>query len=356
MRIEQLTFTRFVAALLIVVFHFGSGDSYFNSEYIQFLFKQANVGVSYFFILSGFVMIIAYHKKNKINFIDYMISRFARIYPMYLIAILLLLVLSIISNKVNYLDVFLNIFMVQAWIPGKALAFNIPAWSLSVELFFYLLFPFLFNRFYSKISYNKLIIPILLFWLISQLLFHYFNYQTTFTSFFYNTYDLNFHPIFHLNEFLIGNLAGLYFVKKGNKTKNYDFHIIGLVTLVLIALKFPIGLNFHNGFLAILFVPIIILLSLNNGFLTKLFNKKGFIFLGEISYGLYILQFIVWVYVSDYRLEKYFGLDKAEDFLFCFFLRLLILIGLSVISYLYVEKPIRDKIKYYAQKRKKVIN
>ncbi|MDC1327643.1 acyltransferase, partial [Ulvibacter sp.] len=296
MRIEQLTFTRFVAALLIVIFHFGSGNPHFSNEYTQFLFKQANVGVSYFFMLSGFVMIIAYHKKVKVNFIDYMRNRFARIYPVYLLALLLLLFLYILSKQVNYTDLILNIFMLQAWIPGKALVFNIAAWSLSVELLFYVLFPFLYNRFYSKISFKKLILPIVLFWIISQLVYHYFLYQTTFPNLFYDNIDIKYHPVFHLNEFLIGNLAGLYFIKKGNETKNYDSLILSLVVLLLLALKFPIGLNFHNGFLAVLFIPLIILISLNSGFLTKLFNKKGFVFLGEISFGLYILQFIVWQY------------------------------------------------------------
>ncbi|MEL0651237.1 acyltransferase [Algibacter sp. TI.3.09] len=345
MRIEQLTFTRFVAAVLIVFHHFGSGKMHFTNEYTRFLFKQANVGVSYFFILSGFVMIIAYHKKMHVNFMDYMRNRFARIYPVYLLALLSLLALFVISNQVSYVDFVLNLFMVQTWVPSKALVFNNAAWSLSVELFFYVLFPLLYNRFYTKINYKKLIVPIVLFWFISQILFHYLFFKESYPILFYSTEDLKYHPVFHLNEFLIGNLAGLYFINNSNKIKNYDIFIFSLVALVLLALKFPIGLNFHNGLLAVLFIPLIILISLNNGFITKLFNKKAFIFLGEISFGLYILQFVVWIYISDYRLNKYFGLDKGEDFLFCFFLRLAILIGLSVLTYLYIETPIRNKIK-----------
>lgn len=352
MRIEQLTFTRFVAAVLIVVFHFGTTKSFFSNENFQFIFKQANVGVSYFFMLSGFVMIIAYHKKTKINFKDYMRNRFARIYPVYLLALLLLLALFVISRQVRFTDFILNLFMVQAWVPNKALVFNIPAWSLSVELFFYALFPLVYNRYYSKINYIKLIVPIILFWCVSQLVYHYLLGQTHLTDLFYSNTDIKYHPVFHLNAFLLGNLAGLYFVKNSNKIKNYDLAIICVTALILIALKFPIGLNFHNGLLAVLFIPLIVLMSLNNGFITKLFNKKAFIFLGEISYGLYILQFIVWIYISDYRLNKYFGLDKAEDFLFCFFLRLSILIIISALSYVYIETPIRNRIKSFATKKR----
>lgn len=352
MRIEQLTFTRFIAALLIIVFHFGIGKSQFSNEYTQFLFKQANVGVSYFFMLSGFVMIIAYHKKLKVNFIDFMRNRLARIYPIYLLALLLFLVLFVISKQVSYTNFLLNVFMIQAWVPKKALVFNIAAWSISVEFLFYVFFPFLYNRFYSNINFKKLILPIILFWLISQVLYHYLLFQDTFSNLFYDKIDLKYYPIFHLNEFLIGNLAGLYFINKSDKTRNYDLEIIGLVALVLLSLKFPIGLNFHNGFLAVLFIPFLVLLSLNTGFITKLFNKKMFVFLGEISFSLYILQFVVWVYISDYRLNKYFGLDKSEDFIFCFFLRLVILLGVSALSYVYIEKPIRSQIKSCSKRKK----
>lgn len=345
MRIEQLTFTRFLAALLIVVFHFGSGATHFTNPYTQFIFKQANVGVSYFFMLSGFVMIIAYHNKVKVGFVNYISNRFARIYPVYLLATFFLFILSVVSKNLNISNFFLNVFMIQAWIPKKALVFNIAAWSLCVELFFYIIFPFLFNQLYSKIKLNKLIAPVVLFWLVSQIIFHYVVYKDNSFGWFYNKEDIMYHPVFHLNEFLVGNLAGIFFIKKRKYLKNYDWHIVGVVVIILLALKYPIGLNFHNGFLAILFIPLILLLSLNNGCITQFFNKKTLVFLGEISFGIYILQFIVWQYISDYRLNKYLGLDKVEDFVFCFFLRLFILIGLSAFSYLYIEIPIKNKIR-----------
>jgi peptidoglycan/LPS O-acetylase OafA/YrhL len=115
--------------------------------------------------------------------------------------------------------------------------------------------------------------------------------------------------------------------------------------LIAVVLRFPIGLNFHNGLLALFFIPLIMLLALNDGKISVLFKSKVCVFLGEISFGIYILQFVVWRWISDYRLEKYFGIDKVEDFIFSFFLRLFILIFISCISYVYVETPIRNRIK-----------
>lgn len=345
MRIEQLTFTRFIAAVSIVIFHFGSGRFPLNILYPQFIFKQANVSVSYFFILSGFVMIVAYYKNSKIDLLFYMKNRFARIYPVYFIAIFLLLLLSILSKNLDYQGLILNLLIIQAWVPGKALAFNIPGWSLSVEFLFYVLFPFLFNSFYSKIPFKKLIFPIVLFWMISQIFYHVLLYEPDLLELMVYKIDASYFPLMHLNEFLVGNIAGLYFVKSSLTKRNFDLFIIGIVMLIALVLRFPIGLNFHNGLLALLFIPLIILLALNDGKISVLFKSKVCVFLGEISFGIYILQFVVWQWISDYRLEKYFGIDKVEDFIFSFFLRLFILIFISSISYIYVETPIRNRIK-----------
>lgn len=156
MRIEQITFTRFIAAFAIVIFHFGTKIFPFNNHYIAFLFRSANVGVSYFFVLSGFVMIVAYHKKKEIDSFEYYKNRFARIYPVYLLAILLVYSYHITRGTVDYKGMLLNLIVIQAWIPGDALSFNPPGWSLSVELFFYAIFPLLFNKLYSKKDVKKL--------------------------------------------------------------------------------------------------------------------------------------------------------------------------------------------------------
>jgi peptidoglycan/LPS O-acetylase OafA/YrhL len=347
MRIEQLTFTRFIAAISIVIFHYGMDTGLFNNSFIAFIFQQGNIGVSYFFILSGFVMVIAYHNKLEINFIGYLKNRFARIYPVYLLALIVVLFLKIFSGNIDFLDLFLNIFMIQAWIPGKALSFNYTGWSLSVEFLFYFMFPFLYNKIYRKTSYRNLVLPVVLFWLLSQVVFNMLDIGSFFKQEVFIQIDLSYFPPMHINEFLIGNLAGLYFVSKANKKqRNFDGHIITLTLIVVVLLKFPIGLNYHNGLLAVLFIPLIILTSLNNGILTVFFSSKICVFLGEISFGIYILQYPVWCIMNDNRLTKYFLIDK-EDFTSAFFIRFIALLLFSGISYVYFEKPIREKIKSF---------
>ncbi|WP_082603507.1 acyltransferase family protein [Flavobacterium sp. Root901] len=340
MRIDQLTFTRFLAAVSIVIFHFGKKSFLFNNDFVKPIFFNADVCVSYFFLLSGFVMIIAYGKKSNFSPKEYFRNRFARIYPIYFFAILLVLFLQIRTKSLDLLGMFLNIFMIQSWIPGQALSFNPPGWSLSVEMLFYAAFPIVFNILKNN-SYKKAAVYIVVFWIFSQILF-----ETLFLLFAGNELVrdlLMYNPILHLNEFLIGNLSGYFLIKKWqHKNGSYDFLILLILGLIFLALKFPLNLKFHNGMLAVLFIPLIILISLNNGIITTLFKKRIFIFLGEISFGIYILQFPVYSLVSAYSVNKYLHLSEPT---LVFFLRLIILIIISSLSYVYIEKPIRDKIR-----------
>ena len=84
------------------------------------------------------------------------------------------------------------------------------------------------------------------------------------------------------------------------------------------------------------------LLSINNGYITRLFKNKKLVFLGEISYGIYILQDPFFRIISSYSVKKYF---KVSDYSFIFFSRLLVLIFISALVYNFFEKPMKSKIK-----------
>src|SRR5215203_4532966 len=94
--IPQLTFTRFLAAISIVLFHYAALIFPFNIPELHYFISHANLGVSYFFVLSGFILSFVYDAEffSKPGALKkFFIARFARIYPVYLIALLL----SIIS-------------------------------------------------------------------------------------------------------------------------------------------------------------------------------------------------------------------------------------------------------------------
>lgn len=345
MRLNQLTFSRFIAAIAVVIYHFGLEVYPFKLKELQPFFKQGNIAVSYFFLLSGFIMIIAYHHYKKINFLAYIKNRFARIYPIYLLALFILLSFKLYYHKSGeFNDFFLNVFMIQSWIPGKALSFNSPAWSLAVEFFFYAVFPILFNKYYTKLSLNKLFLVALSVFIISQLLFHWGIFSNFYQGYPSKSHDLLFYfPPMHLSEFLIGNIAGLLFVKKlSNHKKNYDFYILFLGCLLPILLFYNTFLNFHNGLLAIVFIPLIVFMSMNKGLFTSISKYKPFIFLGEISYGIYILQNPIFAWTKAILKDQSVTNETAK-----FYVSVFMLVLISALSYHFIETPLRNKIKNF---------
>ncbi|WP_298154326.1 acyltransferase [Flavobacterium sp.] len=347
MRIEQLTFFRFLAAIWVVIFHFGRDVFPFNLPYFNNFFKQGDIGVSFFFFLSGFVMIIAYQYKNKVSFVDYMRNRFARIYPVFLLAAMLILLNKIIQQEghMNLKGLLLNLSMLQAWIPGYQLTYNIASWTLSVELFFYLIFPFLFNRFYTKraAGLSQVFIAIAAVWVITQLVLILFKPGLLLNlkglPHLYDT--LRFFPLMHLNQFLVGNMVGLLFIRRhASNGRNYDLPIILMLTLTFIAVQLNKDINLFGGLVLIFFAPLVYLIAANNGIITKIVRRRLPVFLGEISYGIYILQFPLY-YFTKYWL---FYMDVKNNTVI-FFATLFILIVFSSASYVLFEKPVRDFLK-----------
>lgn len=353
MRIEQLTFTRFLAAISIVVYHYGLNISPFNNESFSFLFKSANLGVGYFFILSGFVMMIAYNGKKSINTLEFYKNRFARIYPAYLLAILLILFYDKIALlRVDYEGLKLNLLGIQAWFPGKALSINYPGWSLSVEFFFYAIFPFLFNYVYTNSKYIKGgIIVIILIWIASQILLRWFVSSEYYKGVSTESFEfIYFFPLMHLNQFLVGTLAGIVFIKKlQGKQKNYDWVIIIILLAIFLTLKYS-TYNLQNGLFAILFIPLIIMTALNSGKITSFFKIKPFVFLGEISFGIYIFQYPINL-LSNLVLDKMAISDATLRFYIYFFS----LILFSAISYILIETPFRKQMKKVRFSKKKAL-
>ena len=125
-----------------------------------------------------------------------------------------------------------------------------------------------------------------------------------------------------------------------NYRKNTDVYLIALGIMFYLLLRYNSIFIFHNGLLVIFFIPFIILLSVNNGFFSKLFQNKMFVFLGEISYGIYILQkpVLVWLMGVNTKMNI-----KNQTALFYIYVTCLIIA--SALSYQYIETPLRNFIK-----------
>lgn len=100
-------------------------------------------GVSLFFVLSGFILIYNYPQVSSRT--QFWVSRFARVYPAYLLALLLAGLLAVVFPVPGLpllRPAVLSLLLLQAWFIQDAFILNSPGWTLSVEAFFYLCFPF----------------------------------------------------------------------------------------------------------------------------------------------------------------------------------------------------------------------
>jgi len=336
-KISQITFTRFIAAMAIVISHFNKDLFLYKIRFISDIFLRANVGVSYFFILSGFIMIVAYHRKEKIGYLDFYRNRVARIYPLYIVGLLLYFFTR--YSDVSFYKTFLYLFGIQSWIPGKALILNFPGWSISVEFLFYLIFPWLYNYLYSKGNKSIWIIAVLI-WIGTQIFSNLYINSPAYKGPHTESHEFShYFPLWHINEFLIGNIAGLFFVKN-RKEKNYDLAVVVFFIAIILSLIF-IPLNFHNGLMAVFFVPVIYLISCNNGIITKVFALKPLEFLGEISYAIYIIHIPV-LYIVRSVLWDYFQISENNTL---FWIYMPVLMVVSAGFYQFIEKPMRDYLR-----------
>ncbi|MBF6338264.1 acyltransferase [Nocardia abscessus] len=155
-RLPSLTGLRFFAAFSVFIFHvmlpnspippykpvnlFSDPDIAYNAAVV--VGKAGFLGVSFFFILSGFVLTWSWKPgSSKLQFIR---RRVVKIFPNHLtlwVASMVLFAAAITSWKA-WLP---NIFLIHAWFPQNYInaGVNTPSWTLSCELLFYVLFPFL---------------------------------------------------------------------------------------------------------------------------------------------------------------------------------------------------------------------
>jgi len=158
-----LTGLRFVLALCVVMYHYGSGVAAGAPYWVANVIHAGFSTVSAFFVLSGFVLAHTYLLEDgsmRGERRAFWAARFARVYPVYVISILLVLPAYVATGQAASLGeavvaVGASLVGVQAWVPGLAIAVNSAAWSLSVEAFFYLCFPW-FAGLFVKTDDRKL--------------------------------------------------------------------------------------------------------------------------------------------------------------------------------------------------------
>ncbi len=335
--------------MLIVIYHHGLFAKPFESGLLNKALTNASLAVSYFFVLSGFIIGYVYQGtdfSDKINRKNFWVARFARIYPLYLLAFVLVLFTMMVLKHSHFgiISILLQLLCLQTLKPGIVMEINYVGWSISVELFFYLLFPFLM-MYWRKKSTGTILLQSLMFWL-GNLVLHFLLLKYLFDPARYNVGQfIAFFPLLHLNTFIIGLAASIacktYLLKHTNKTLwGYLFLLSASIAIYYFFIINPAIINFTtNGGMAMVFVFIVLGLCLINDPFTKILSFKPLVWLGNSSYGIYLLQWFVFMWFAWFYKPVLTHPTTIPFYIYCF-----VLVLFSGLVYELFEKPLRNMI------------
>lgn len=300
-KVPALTGIRFFAASYVFIMHFGATaiERAGAPRPLATFLHNGIFGVSLFFILSGFILAHAHPVRfaTPRQYVDYLIARLARLYPVYLLALLIALPPGIHEAKVPLTPQLAAcvLAMVQSWTDAFARSgygWIMQAWTLSVEFFFCLSFPFIANLLRRLDSSTLLVLCAI------DAAFVICGGTTTVTP--WITEDGNFHdpawplylplPLVRGGEFLFGMLLQTLISRTPHGAVRSGSALCLLVTagvaLLLSITAGPVELSVA----AILAGVLIALIYVSDNAFTRLLGCRALVVLGNASYALYLLQ------------------------------------------------------------------
>lgn len=336
--IPALTGVRAMAAYLVFISHFAYIFDDGFPHIVQRFLGEFHIGVSIFFVLSGFLITFRYYDNfkglSKDWFLQYLKNRVARIYPMYFLLTVAAFVYYFITKDESITKgydhpvalmlmniTFLRGFFYQFWDTGIA-----QGWSLTVEECFYFSAPviFLVARRYGKFYVQPVVITLV--GVLLYLVFSHVNWHGFFGNF---TFVMLFTFLGRCFEFFVGMQLARYVLKKGFTRTNkvnytYGGFILIFVCVLVMALQpipkgwaagveSPVGIIVNNYLLCIA-VALFFYGILTEATLFKKFLSLPFIeLLGKSSYIFYLIH-LGWIYnimhtafdhLNDYTFELY---------------------------------------------------
>ena len=351
--IPSLTGLRAIAAFAVYFHHFPLSPFIFGN-WVEKFSLELYIGVSIFFVLSGFLITLRYEEKfqnGHRGFKRYFVNRFARIFPLYFILTTLTFILpywfALPPDDLSAVSYILNITLLKAYSDIYIHAGISQGWTLTVEETFYLLAP-VFFIYAGKIKYWMWIILLLIAGFLLTLIFSKIHFLSFFPNYLFTLGNTFFGRGF---EFFIGvYLAHIYrAVPVQASLKRFTGYTITgalAITGVVILLMYT-GISEHvkygkssfsgtliNNFILPPGIGIFMygLLSEKTIF-RKLLETKLFQLLGKSSYAFYLIH----AGVIQFFLRKYVIDVTAITFV--------ILVMLSVVIYKFVEEPLNKLIK-----------
>jgi len=303
---------RGLAAFIVGLFHFTKGFSHEDSL-MKLMTSNGWMGVEVFFVISGFVIPYSLLTKNYRfrNYGKFLIKRIVRIHPAYVLSVFIVILLNYLSSQFHLYQgdpfswstalVLQHFFYVVEFFDNIWL--NPVYWTLAVEFHYYLLIGVLIAIWNTN---NRI-------WTVSTFIL------------FIGLSLLDVDPIKFLGYtdiFAIGILCA--FLKRD---------IINKMVYTVGALLLGCLIFYNHGLtLAILTLSTSMIMA----FYSNLLNKSAFIFLGNISYSLYLLHVPIGGRIIN--IAKRYDLSEPVKVLVIFF-AMAVSIFAAWIFYIYVEKP-----------------
>ncbi|MDY8138352.1 acyltransferase [Aquimarina sp. 2201CG5-10] len=376
--IYSLTPLRGIAAILVFFHHYDNtiGQLLPNGNY---LVTKWYLMVDFFFLLSGFIMYHVYgdvfrNSIRKKDIIEFFKARFARLYPLHFFTLMFLIgMFALLNFKLPASDIppvlnvlfdpntiISNLLLIQAWGMHIETSWNIPSWSISVEWFLYMVFPFLlfFLTRYKKVA--KWLIAIIAILGLTSIMYYFQPYTWAIRNQHFNIPDINV-PQNSINVVTgIALLRGLCTFTVGMVLYEafqskwlIKYLSKGYISLLVWSFLFVVWIG--DWLPDVLAIPFFCILLLNTaysqGTIKRLLNNKVFNYLGEISYSIYMVHMPLML--SFYIVILILGVEahpahESTDFLNNFIgsiIGLLLVIGLASLTYRYIEKPFRKYLK-----------
>ena len=345
-----LEIMRFISALSVLIWHyqhFAWPGNFIREEqplyrYLNIFYEKGYGGVHVFFCISGFIFFWKYREtisSKIVNGKEFFISRFARLYPLHLLTLFLVIFLQLIYFNI-YNDYFrwgnndsfhfiLQLFMASEWGFQNGPSFNGPTWSISVEILVYLMF-FLILRYINKSIFVNIII--IIFCILAK---------------FFKIPFLNLPIVSCIALFYMGGISAILF--KFFETKKYKIFLNTILILTLILVSIIVWQleiykieNFNKIFIFFYTPALLYILSQNIKF--KPLAKKSIEIAGNLTYSSYLTHFPIQILIV-----VFFSLiNKQIPFynVFFFLSYILFTLVISYFTYVYFEAPTRKFIRF----------
>ena len=365
-KIPALTGLRAVAAFWVLALHFGDGVTTGWPAPLRNLFSSGFIGVDLFFVLSGFILSWNYldaDRKLTVGRSEFWAARAARILPVYYLSLALSLPLFLLMefhNGVTPAAIGNTIFtaltsltLTQSWAASFSNLWNNPGWSLSVEAFFYLAFPFIAARIAAwplpklvRVTAGIYLLTVASGYAFVALHSHPPTWKWD-PQVDYSIWIawLGCNPLVHLHEFLMGILVFAW-LRSEQSGQQREFMTgtravwlaIGAIALLTAWHRATPFMTALMGVHSPLFALLIYGLAKQKGAIARLLSTRCFVFLGEISYSLYLTHLTVWMNVEGFNREHpYIRQNSMLNFLLCLALSLTV----AAAFYKFIEEPNR---------------